>query len=107
MAALGLAGLTVMVCFAMARGKSHRRSEAALRRLDITRIQCVGMPQPSSDFVPRCGTGWHHKVNEWPMSEVTNHRHKFVILDGSLDKKFVLLVGASHLRSIADGIVSV
>ncbi|KAF3841471.1 hypothetical protein F7725_007333 [Dissostichus mawsoni] len=32
-------------------------------------------------------------------------QHKLVIPAGSPDKEFVLLVGASHLRSIVDGIV--
>ncbi|XP_047247544.1 uncharacterized protein LOC124884006 [Girardinichthys multiradiatus] len=89
----------------MPRGKSHRRSEAACRRVEATWAQRVRMPEPSSDFVPRCGTGWRHKVKEWPMSEVTLHRHKLVIPAGSTGEKFILLIGASHLRSIADGIV--
>uniref|UniRef100_A0A3P9PR06 Uncharacterized LOC103476393 n=1 Tax=Poecilia reticulata TaxID=8081 RepID=A0A3P9PR06_POERE len=89
----------------MSRGKSHRRSEAARRRVEAVRIGRVGMPNASSDFVSRRGTGWRHSVNKWPASEVTNHCHKLVIPEGCLDKKFVLLIGASHLRSFADGIV--
>uniref|UniRef100_A0A3B3YXZ1 Uncharacterized protein n=1 Tax=Poecilia mexicana TaxID=48701 RepID=A0A3B3YXZ1_9TELE len=51
------------------------------------------------------GTGWRHSVRPWPASEVTNHCHKLVIPEGRPDKKFVLLIGASHLRSFVDGIV--
>uniref|UniRef100_A0A3Q0SV64 Uncharacterized protein n=1 Tax=Amphilophus citrinellus TaxID=61819 RepID=A0A3Q0SV64_AMPCI len=65
------------------------------------------IPKPSGDFVARHGTGWHHKVNMWPASEVTDLSHKFVIPEGRPDKRFVLLIGASHLRSFADGIVKV
>ncbi|KAF3837894.1 hypothetical protein F7725_009662 [Dissostichus mawsoni] len=36
---------------------------------------------------------------------MTGRQHKLVIPAGSPDKEFVLLVGASHLRSIVDGIV--
>uniref|UniRef100_A0A8C4HPS9 ATP-dependent DNA helicase n=1 Tax=Dicentrarchus labrax TaxID=13489 RepID=A0A8C4HPS9_DICLA len=56
------------------------------------------------DFLPRRGTGTRHRVRKWPVS-VTGCQHKLVIPAESPDKKFVLIVGASHLRSIADGIV--
>uniref|UniRef100_A0A8C4H6D1 Uncharacterized protein n=1 Tax=Dicentrarchus labrax TaxID=13489 RepID=A0A8C4H6D1_DICLA len=117
----------------MPRGKSFRRSEAAGRRGGRAREGY--RKWPSRDFVPRkytfhlfnysaymckvcmflfwclflCfiigrGTGTRHRVKKWPVS-VTARQHKLVIPAESPDKKFVLIVGASHLRSIADGIV--
>uniref|UniRef100_A0A8C4HMB2 Uncharacterized protein n=1 Tax=Dicentrarchus labrax TaxID=13489 RepID=A0A8C4HMB2_DICLA len=55
-------------------------------------------------FIIGRGTGTRHRVRKWPVS-VTGCQHKLVIPAESPDKKFVLIVGASHLRSIADGIV--
>ncbi|XP_043953982.1 uncharacterized protein LOC122820545 [Gambusia affinis] len=89
----------------MPRGKSHRRSEAAKRRIEAVRIQLFGTAKASSDFVAQHGTGWRHTVRKWPPSEVTNHCHKLVIPEGLPDKKFVLVIGDSHLRSFVDGIV--
>uniref|UniRef100_A0A3B3YXP3 Uncharacterized protein n=1 Tax=Poecilia mexicana TaxID=48701 RepID=A0A3B3YXP3_9TELE len=89
----------------MPRGKSHRRSEAAKRRVEAVGIGRVGIPNASSDFVSRRGTGWRHSVKPWPASVVTNHCHKLVIPRAHPDKKFILLIGASHLRSFVDGIV--
>ncbi|XP_041823594.1 uncharacterized protein LOC121628576 [Melanotaenia boesemani] len=51
------------------------------------------------------GTGLRHKVRRWPVSVYTGRSHKLVIPEGTPDKKFVLLVGDSHLRAVADGIV--
>ncbi|XP_075336653.1 uncharacterized protein LOC142397195 [Odontesthes bonariensis] len=85
--------------------RTSRRSQAARRRAEALPVQRIGVPTPSSDFVGRRGTGRRHKANEWPISEHTGRRHKLVIPDGSLDKKLVLVIGASHLRSLADGIV--
>ncbi|KAM4585663.1 uncharacterized protein V3H82_004637 [Fundulus diaphanus] len=89
----------------MPRGKSHRRSEAAKKRVEAVRLGRVGIPKASSDFVPVRGMGLHHKVKTWPTSDVTNHCHKLVIPEGTSDKKFVLVIGASHLRSFVDGVV--
>ncbi|XP_034036663.1 uncharacterized protein LOC117519423 [Thalassophryne amazonica] len=66
----------------MPRGKSHRRSEAARRRMAECRTEVLGPQSASSDT-----------------------SHKLVIPAEVPDKKFVLVVGASHLRSLADGIV--
>ncbi|XP_030249349.1 uncharacterized protein LOC115567171, partial [Sparus aurata] len=52
----------------------------------------------------RCGTGYRHPATSWPPSEWTGRSHKLVIPPES-DKKFVLIVGDSHLRSIVDGFV--
>uniref|UniRef100_A0A3P9PEN8 Uncharacterized LOC103460286 n=1 Tax=Poecilia reticulata TaxID=8081 RepID=A0A3P9PEN8_POERE len=90
----------------MPRGKSYRRSVAALRRMETARVR-VGIPVTSSDFVSRSGTGWQHRVKDWPSSSFTNHCHKLVIPEERSDGKFVLLIGASHLRSFADGIVKI
>ncbi|KAI4830847.1 hypothetical protein KUCAC02_002452, partial [Chaenocephalus aceratus] len=51
------------------------------------------------------GTGGRHRVQKWPISSLTGRQHKLVVPAESPDKKFVLLVGASHLRSIVDGFV--
>uniref|UniRef100_A0A8P4FZU0 ubiquitinyl hydrolase 1 n=1 Tax=Dicentrarchus labrax TaxID=13489 RepID=A0A8P4FZU0_DICLA len=88
----------------MPRGKSFRRSEAARRREAEREKVTVEPKWPNRDFVPRRGTGTRHRVRKWPVS-VTGRQHKLVIPAESPDKKFVLIVGASHLRSIADGIV--
>uniref|UniRef100_A0A665UZG8 Uncharacterized protein n=1 Tax=Echeneis naucrates TaxID=173247 RepID=A0A665UZG8_ECHNA len=51
------------------------------------------------------GTGWRHKVFRWPISPFTGRSHKLVIPPESPDKKFILIVGDSHLRAIVDGFV--
>ncbi|KAL3042540.1 hypothetical protein OYC64_020468 [Pagothenia borchgrevinki] len=87
----------------MPRGKSSRRSQAAKLRVAGTR---VGHQQPgNASFAPAGGTGNRHRVHKWPISSLTGRQHKMVIPAESPDKEFVLLVGASHLRSIVDGIV--
>ncbi|XP_033994387.1 uncharacterized protein LOC117497558 [Trematomus bernacchii] len=87
----------------MPRGKSSRRSQAAKLRVAGTR---VGHQQPgNASFAPAGGTGNRHRVQKWPISSLTGRQHKMVIPAESPDKEFVLLVGASHLRSIVDGIV--
>uniref|UniRef100_A0A3B3XCD0 Uncharacterized protein n=2 Tax=Poecilia mexicana TaxID=48701 RepID=A0A3B3XCD0_9TELE len=91
----------------MPRGKSYRRSVAARRRMETAGVHRVGIPETSSGFVSRRGTGWRHRVNDWPSSSFTNHFHKLVIPEERSDGKFVLLIGASHLRSFADGIVKI
>uniref|UniRef100_A0A8C4FBN1 Uncharacterized protein n=1 Tax=Dicentrarchus labrax TaxID=13489 RepID=A0A8C4FBN1_DICLA len=83
----------------MPRGKSFRSSEAARRR-EAEREKVNVEPQ----WPNRRGTGTCHRVRKWPVS-VTGRQHKLVIPAESPDKKFVLIVGASHLRSIADRIV--
>ncbi|XP_061582044.1 uncharacterized protein LOC133447388 [Cololabis saira] len=58
-----------------------------------------------SDFRPGHGTGHRHRVLKWDKSTFTPHFRKLVVPAESPDKKFVLLVGDSHLRPIADGLV--
>ncbi|XP_061573474.1 uncharacterized protein LOC133439543, partial [Cololabis saira] len=58
-----------------------------------------------SDFRPGHGTGHRHRVLKWDKSTFTPHFRKLVVPEESPDKKFVLLVGDSHLRPIADGLV--
>lgn len=89
----------------MPRGKSFRRSEAAKRRMAERRTEVVGPQSASSDPSACRGTGWCHKVHQWPTSAHTGRQHKLVIPAEVPGKKFVLVVGASHLRSLADGIV--
>ncbi|KAI4815801.1 hypothetical protein KUCAC02_005928 [Chaenocephalus aceratus] len=86
----------------MPRLKSSRRSQASKLRVAGTR---VGHQQPgSARFAPAGGTGGRHRVQKWPISSLTGRQHKLVVPPESPDKEFVLLVGASHLRSIVDGI---
>ncbi|KAK0140608.1 putative nuclease HARBI1 [Merluccius polli] len=49
--------------------------------------------------------GYRHRVQKWPVSPFTGRSHKLVIPPESPDKKFVLIVGDSHLRAIVDGVV--
>ncbi|XP_031430721.1 uncharacterized protein LOC116222095 [Clupea harengus] len=50
--------------------------------------------------------GYRHRVNPWPLSDVTGRSHKSVFPPEKSDKKFVLVIGDSHLRSIVDGYVN-
>ncbi|XP_070835641.1 uncharacterized protein [Chaetodon trifascialis] len=52
------------------------------------------------------GTGYRHRVQRWPISPFTGHSHKLVIPPETPDKKFVLIVGDSHLRALVDGLVA-
>ncbi|XP_034413749.1 uncharacterized protein LOC117748071 isoform X2 [Cyclopterus lumpus] len=79
---------TVLFSLTMPDLKLNLRSEAAKLRM-----------------AQRRGTGRRHAVLQWEKSPFTGRSHKLVIPDESPDKKFVLLVGASHLRAIADGFV--
>uniref|UniRef100_A0A3P9Q1V4 Uncharacterized protein n=1 Tax=Poecilia reticulata TaxID=8081 RepID=A0A3P9Q1V4_POERE len=81
----------------MPREKSYRRSLAARRRRETAGVQ-VGIPATSS--VEPAGD----IVKNWPSSSFTNHCHKLVIPEEICLHIFVLLIGASHLRSFADGI---
>uniref|UniRef100_UPI0037E74A3D uncharacterized protein n=1 Tax=Semicossyphus pulcher TaxID=241346 RepID=UPI0037E74A3D len=89
----------------MPRGKSFRRSLAAKKRLAERRTPDVTFQEPSNASHARRGTGYRHAVQQWPISSLTGRSHKLVIPAESPDKKFVLLVGDSHLRAIADGFV--
>uniref|UniRef100_A0AAY4BQL6 SGNH hydrolase-type esterase domain-containing protein n=1 Tax=Denticeps clupeoides TaxID=299321 RepID=A0AAY4BQL6_9TELE len=72
------------------------RSEAAKRRW-----RRLDLANPQSR-----GTGFSHRVREWPTSRVTGRRHRLVIPAGMPEEKFALLVGDSHLRAIVDGFVA-
>ncbi|XP_041858768.1 uncharacterized protein LOC121650993 [Melanotaenia boesemani] len=63
----------------------------------------VGQHQQPEAPPPR-GTGWRYRVNKWPLS-VSGRSHKLVIPAEFPGKEFILLVGDSHLRSFADGVV--
>ncbi|XP_070688749.1 uncharacterized protein [Pempheris klunzingeri] len=90
----------------MPRGRSYRRSVAARRRLaervtvDVTFQQCDATPA-------RRGTGKRHQTKKWPTSSLSGRSHKLVIPPEVPGNKFVLIVGDSHLRAIADGIVQI
>ncbi|KAK0148354.1 hypothetical protein N1851_011325 [Merluccius polli] len=84
----------------MPRGKSFRRSVAARRR-EAVRADVEHLP-PSPEFVPGRGTGTRSRPRQYPVS-VSGKTHKLVVPAHSVDKKFVLVVGDSHLRTVADG----
>ncbi|XP_034553964.1 uncharacterized protein LOC117823040 isoform X1 [Notolabrus celidotus] len=94
----------------MPRGKSYRRSLAAKKRMAEQRSAGVerfnASPYGSSNASARHGTGYRHPVQKWPVSSLSGKQHKLVFMPESPDKKFVLLVGDSHLRAIADRHVS-
>ncbi|XP_077424694.1 uncharacterized protein LOC144059157 isoform X2 [Vanacampus margaritifer] len=94
-----------------AEGEAFRGSQAPMEEAgpccsgteakQRTPVSSVG----AKALVPGRGTGWRHRVREWPVSTVTGRRHKLVIPSLNQDNKFVLVVGDSHLRAIADGVV--
>ncbi|KAK0137017.1 hypothetical protein N1851_026801 [Merluccius polli] len=84
----------------MPRGKSFRRSVAARRR-EAVRAEVKHLP-PSPEFVEGRGTGTRSRPRQYPDS-VSGKTHKLVVPAHSVDKKFVLVVGDSHLRTVADG----
>ncbi|XP_077361715.1 uncharacterized protein LOC144006639 isoform X2 [Festucalex cinctus] len=88
----------------MPRGKGYHRSQAATKRM-TERLQLGDVQQSFHATCTRGGTGGRHKVQEWPISCVTGRSHKLVIPSECPNKKFVLLIGDLHLRSIADGFV--
>ncbi|CAJ1081231.1 uncharacterized protein LOC121902129 isoform X2 [Xyrichtys novacula] len=90
----------------MPKLKGWRQSQAATRRCAQREFLIVG-PQGHSDDVPTgtVGTGYRHRVNQWPISVLTGRQHKLVIPPEVPDKKFVLIVGDSHLRPFVDGVV--
>uniref|UniRef100_A0A8C6M0Y9 Uncharacterized protein n=1 Tax=Nothobranchius furzeri TaxID=105023 RepID=A0A8C6M0Y9_NOTFU len=53
------------------------------------------------------GTGFRHRVCRWPLSPNTGKSLKVIIPPESSDKKFVFVIGDSHLRAIVDGYVKV
>ncbi|XP_036976060.1 uncharacterized protein LOC119031589 [Acanthopagrus latus] len=89
----------------MPRGKSFRRSEAAKRRMAGRRTVDVEPQQPANASVSQSSTGQRHAVRQWPKSLLTGRQHKLVLPCESPGKKFVLVIGDSHLRAIVDGYV--
>ncbi|XP_051796500.1 uncharacterized protein LOC127531371 isoform X2 [Acanthochromis polyacanthus] len=61
--------------------------------------------QARANFIARRGTGYRHKVLKWPTSPFTGRNHKLVIPPELPGKKFILLVGDSHLRALVDGFI--
>ncbi|KAK0134784.1 hypothetical protein N1851_029588 [Merluccius polli] len=53
-------------------------------------------------YVYSRGTGTRSRPRQYPVS-VSGKTHKLVVPAHSVDKKFVLVVGDSHLRTVADG----
>ncbi|CAJ1053451.1 uncharacterized protein LOC121902129 isoform X2 [Xyrichtys novacula] len=90
----------------MPKQKGWRKSQAATRRHAQREFLIVG-PQGYRDDMPpgTVGTGYRHRVNQWPVSVLTGRQHKLVIPPEVPNKKFVLIVGDSHLRPFVDGVV--
>eukprot|EP00064_Thunnus_orientalis_P023151 superscaffoldBa00008474_g23380 len=89
----------------MPRAKSHRRAQAAKRRIAERQSWTPGPPIP--EFVARRGTGYRHRVRRWRTSELTHRPIKFVTpAQRSDQQQMVFVVGDSHLRAIVDGFVS-
>ncbi|XP_070688714.1 uncharacterized protein [Pempheris klunzingeri] len=85
---------------------SYRRSVAAKRRLAERVTVDVTFQQPDATSARR-GTGKRQRPKKWPTSFLTGRSHKLVIPPEVPGNKFVLVVGDSHLRAIADGIVPI
>ncbi|XP_044221305.1 uncharacterized protein LOC122991901 isoform X4 [Thunnus albacares] len=88
----------------MPRAKSHRRAQAAKRRIAERQSWTPGPPIP--EFVARRGTGYRHRVRRWRTSELTHRPIKFVTPAQRSDQQMVFVIGDSHLRAIVDGFVS-
>ncbi|XP_044191600.1 LOW QUALITY PROTEIN: uncharacterized protein LOC122969723, partial [Thunnus albacares] len=88
----------------MPRAKSHRRAQAAKRRIAERQSWTPGPPIP--EFVARRGTGYRHRVRRWRTSELTHRPIKFVTPAQRPEQQMVFVVGDSHLRAIVDGFVS-
>ncbi|KAK7877227.1 hypothetical protein WMY93_032080 [Mugilogobius chulae] len=95
--------------FQMPRPKGWKRSLAAReRRADQLAIGCRPYLSPPPPPDPKVtGTGRRHSATKqnWPVSAVTKRRHKLVIPPECPGKKFVFVIGHSHLRAIVDGFV--
>ncbi|XP_051796254.1 uncharacterized protein LOC127531296 [Acanthochromis polyacanthus] len=61
--------------------------------------------QARANLIARRGTGYRHKVLKWPTSPFTGRNHKLVIPPERPGKKFILIVGDSHLRALVDGFI--
>ncbi|XP_047216142.1 uncharacterized protein LOC124865229 [Girardinichthys multiradiatus] len=70
-------------------------------------VVCQEEPRrPLTSLVSCRGTGRRHRVVKWPFSPVTYRSHKLVLPAVVPEKRFVLLVGDSHLRAYVDEFVS-
>ncbi|XP_035988023.1 uncharacterized protein LOC118560735 [Fundulus heteroclitus] len=86
----------------MPRGKGFRRTQAFKRKMEDPKPLDVEIKVQESTFVACQGTGTRHRSRPWPTSSA-NNTCKLVIPPESKDKKFVFLIGDSHLRAIVDG----
>ncbi|KAJ8378742.1 hypothetical protein AAFF_G00236620 [Aldrovandia affinis] len=80
-------------------------SQSPAQKMARLPIAVLAAPSCSADFRTRRGTGYRHRVRIWQPSPFTGRGRKLVVPADAPDKKFVLLVGDSHLRAIADGFV--
>ncbi|XP_035980899.1 uncharacterized protein LOC118556750 [Fundulus heteroclitus] len=86
----------------MPRLKSFRRAQAFRKRKnDLKRVE-VDIKVEENTFVACQGTGNRQRDRPWPTSSA-NNTCKLVIPPEPMDKKFVFVVGDSHLRAVVDG----
>uniref|UniRef100_A0A3Q0T5Q2 Uncharacterized protein n=1 Tax=Amphilophus citrinellus TaxID=61819 RepID=A0A3Q0T5Q2_AMPCI len=82
----------------MPRKKSYLRSQAAKKRMaEQLAVPCYLSVSQGH------GTGFRHPVSKWRKSAYTEKSHKLVLPPDCPEKKFVLIVGDSHLRHFVDG----
>nr|XP_054591539.1 uncharacterized protein LOC129155839 [Nothobranchius furzeri] len=98
-----------MFLIRMPRGKGYRRAQALKSRQFMPKpVEELFKVVPScTAFTPRHGTGFRHRVCRWPLSPNTGKSLKVIIPPETSDKKFVFVIGDSHLRAIVDGYVKV
>ncbi|KAK0156189.1 hypothetical protein N1851_000520 [Merluccius polli] len=87
------------------KGRRAQVAKQRWRKLDQEKlaVQTESPPATGSRTIetqPPCSRA---PVSKWPVSPFTGRSHKLVIPTESPDKKFVLIVGDSHLRAIVDG----
>ncbi|XP_030578831.1 uncharacterized protein LOC115775437, partial [Archocentrus centrarchus] len=87
----------------MPRKKSYLRSQAAKKRMAEQLAVPVRPLRPKEKPITRHGTGFRHAVSNWRKSAYTGKSHKLVLPPDCREKKFVLIVGDSHLRHFVDG----
>ncbi|XP_035985853.1 uncharacterized protein LOC118556288, partial [Fundulus heteroclitus] len=86
----------------MPRLKNFRRVQASKKRMNDRKLLEVDIKVQESTFVACQGTGTRHRNRPWPISSA-NNTCRLVIPPESKDKKFVFVVGDSHLRAVVDG----
>uniref|UniRef100_A0A3B1IMK3 Uncharacterized protein n=1 Tax=Astyanax mexicanus TaxID=7994 RepID=A0A3B1IMK3_ASTMX len=87
------------------RGRSQKLKIYVLRTIQPMKLSFLACVIYMADVF--YGTGWRHKVQQWPKSQVTNRCHKTWFPDITIDMNLVLVIGDSHLRSFVEAVVAV